>query len=54
MANVSVILLKDGKRVTIQVDEDVLNGLIANLEGGASDTIYLSTQCIDGGGSSGS
>jgi len=51
MAKVALMFLEDGKSKVILVDEEVLEGLIPNLEGGASDTIYLSTQCADGGSS---
>lgn len=54
MASVSVIILQNGKRTVYEVDEDVLQGLISNLEGGSSNTVYLNTQCVDGGDSDGS
>lgn len=53
MVQVPIIALINGKKKTIMVDEAVLEGLIPNLEGGEDDTVYLSSQLVEGGDANG-
>ena len=54
MAQVPLVTILNGKKQTLLVDEAVLQGLISNLEGGQDDTVYLTSQLVDGGDASGS